>query len=417
MTDQKKRARRAGYLAAALCLLTAGVAEAQAPPQFVIETIEVTGLTRPAAQSIVLAESRLEAGQSYTEGQLAEAVYRVRRLPFVLDAQLALKKGSERGSYVLVITVEPTRPVFYEASYSGFVDTEGDLHNDSAVSFGARHFVGRHGLVFGNLLKGEGIDEVPVQLGYTRYDIFGTGSFVTVIAAGAVGSDERDTYSVLTEIGVPLDLRSSLRGQLAWSESDFDERGFGDDPESRGERRSEALSAALSWVYDTTDDPFFPTQGTRSTVGASVGRSQTRGSTVFLDQRFDDDFEQTLWRVTADGARHFRISPRRSVSVGAGAAWNRAESDVEPPAPAADFRFDIESYTAQANVGYAYDFLPASPPSAWGDLRWETRLAVGVVAYDDSSVGDSSSASLSTSLVFRHAWGISRLSLTYVEVL
>ncbi|HEX4952427.1 MAG TPA: BamA/TamA family outer membrane protein [Thermoanaerobaculia bacterium] len=418
MIDQQKGARRASCLAVALCILATGAAAAQAP-QFVIETIEVTGLPRPAAQGIVLAESRLVTGQSYSESQLAEAVYRVRRLPFVLDAQFALKKGTERGAYVLVITIEPTRPVFYEVGHSSLIGANGELEieGSTGASFGARQFVGRHGLLFGSVLKGEGLDEIPLELGYTHYDVFGTGSFVTVIAAGAVGSDERDTYSLQAEIGVPLDLRQSLRGQLAWSEADLDERRFGGDPGSFNRRSSEALSAALSWVYDTTDDPFFPTRGTRGVVGTSIGRSRTSGSLVFLDQRFDEDREQTLWRVAAEGLRHYRVSPRQTLSAGAGAVWFRSEVEGNAPAPLADFSFDRESYSAQVSLGYALDVLPAARPIEWGDLRWETRLALGFVDPDDAFAVSSTSATLSTSVVFRHAWGLSRLTLTYLEAL
>lgn len=79
--------------------------------RFLIETITVEGVGREAARGIIVAESLLQEGESYSEDELRKAVYRVKRLPFVVEADFSLKKGSERGAYELVITVEETKPV------------------------------------------------------------------------------------------------------------------------------------------------------------------------------------------------------------------------------------------------------------------------------------------------------------------
>ena len=84
------------------------------PPTFPIERITVEG-ARHASPDLIVAESLLRAGQSYTETVLRQGVYRVRRLPFVRAARFSLRKGSERGSYELVITVEETHRVFFGA--------------------------------------------------------------------------------------------------------------------------------------------------------------------------------------------------------------------------------------------------------------------------------------------------------------
>ena len=61
---------------------------------FVIERVEVTAAhARPA---IVRAETRLVAGRAYTVEQLDRAVYRVRRLPFIVDATYSLEAGQSR---------------------------------------------------------------------------------------------------------------------------------------------------------------------------------------------------------------------------------------------------------------------------------------------------------------------------------
>src|SRR5688572_23392566 len=87
-------------------LLLAASAFAAEPARFDVETIEVTG-GGSRIQSIVVAQSLLREGQTYSEAELADAVSRIRRLPFVRAVSFSLAKGSERGLYRLVITVDP----------------------------------------------------------------------------------------------------------------------------------------------------------------------------------------------------------------------------------------------------------------------------------------------------------------------
>ena len=99
-------------LALGLLLLAAAAAGAQdpAPPpgepaRFLIERITVEG-PKEAAANIVRAETLLREGETYTEAELRQAVYRVQRLPFVLDAGFSLRKGSQRGAYELAIEIQ-----------------------------------------------------------------------------------------------------------------------------------------------------------------------------------------------------------------------------------------------------------------------------------------------------------------------
>src|SRR5262245_45846556 len=58
------------------------------PATFLIETLTVEG-TRRASPGLIVAESLLRKGQSYTETALRQGVYRVRRLPFVRAARFS----------------------------------------------------------------------------------------------------------------------------------------------------------------------------------------------------------------------------------------------------------------------------------------------------------------------------------------
>src|SRR5215207_3311596 len=103
----------------------------QEPARFLIETVTVEG-PKQAPANIVRAETLLRAGETYTEDQLRQAVYRVHRLPFVLDASFSLRKGSQRGAYELVIEVQPARWFFYDHSIRAFAfDQPVDLEDDT----------------------------------------------------------------------------------------------------------------------------------------------------------------------------------------------------------------------------------------------------------------------------------------------
>src|SRR5690349_3991146 len=98
--------------APALLLLLALALPAQAQERFLIERIDVRHLVHASAD-VIRAESRLREGQSYDESELRDANNRIKRLPFILDASFRLERGSVRDAYVLVVTVNETKPFFY----------------------------------------------------------------------------------------------------------------------------------------------------------------------------------------------------------------------------------------------------------------------------------------------------------------
>ena len=151
--------------------------------RFLIEKITVEG-PKQAAANIIRSETLLREGGTYTEEQLRLAIYRIHRLPFVLDASFALRRGSRRGAYELVIEAKPARWFFFDHSLHAFRFGEPlDLEENSFTTdptmrssttlqglVGARLFVGRSGVLFGALDSEEGI-----QAGFTQYDLFHRG--------------------------------------------------------------------------------------------------------------------------------------------------------------------------------------------------------------------------------------------------
>jgi hypothetical protein len=143
-------------LSALVALLIAVPALAQ-QATFFIERIEVRKARR-VSTSLIISETLLREGSEVTEEQLAAASARLTRLPFLLSAEFALEKGSDRGRHVLVINVEETKPFFFlvdtrpvlreDRGPSRFEYSDDDFGSESKdAALGFRWFVGRRGIL------------------------------------------------------------------------------------------------------------------------------------------------------------------------------------------------------------------------------------------------------------------------------
>jgi len=382
------------------------LAQTPGPPRFLVEEILVEGTRRDAVREIVAAESLLRPGREYSEQELREAVYRVKRLPFVVDAEHSLRPGGEQGRYQLVITVEETHLGFYSIDYAGFYD--GDDRNvqpgEDRVSWGGsataggRWFLGSQGLLFGSVLGFEDEGPVSAQAGYTRYNLFGHGGFGSIALSANLDEDRGDAYQVSFSMGLPIVGNHSLRADLAWGEAkdEFFETSF-----RREERR-----LGLAWIYDTTDDPLFPTSGTRVTGDAGYSREEDEfdRSSFFPDAKTSFD----SWSLGLVGRRHWALTHRQSVSTEAGASWSESDDS-------GDFG-TFEQWTTGVALGHSMDLWGFEKTERFGDFRWENRVDVFRNHFDSIfSSGTSIDGRLTTSLVFRNAWGLIRVSFIYVD--
>ena len=99
-----------------------------AQTSFVIERVDVVPGVR-IRPAIVRAECRLKVGHAYTTAQLDQALYRIRRLPFVTDAEYTLTEGSSPASRVIVFNITDEKPLNHNVS----VDVVG-IHGHGSVS-------------------------------------------------------------------------------------------------------------------------------------------------------------------------------------------------------------------------------------------------------------------------------------------
>ena len=400
--------KRLAGLFLVLALVAPLGAAAQEPPKFLIEKIVVEGVARAAGRRIVADESLLKPGQTYTEPQLRQAVYRVKRLQFVVDAEFSLRKGSERGAYELVIKVEEATPVFFSAGanaqrfqrinfFTGKKQTTTDWQRFGTV--GGREFVGSHGLVYGSVEKTQHQDGELVNAGYTQYDLFGAGSFANVELDSTEGVKGFDQLQALFSAGIPLTAAQSLRTDLGWatSKSVFD----------LGSSRDADLFASLSWVYNTTDDPLFPLSGTMGSVATSY-----RTDEVHLVERPFDIDERVTQRTLGYGVsgEHFwPLTARQAVELGFNAGGSRDSA-----------RTGSASQFLQGNltIGHAINLWGYEKTQRFGDLRFENVITATYVNQRSQFVviPVSKAVSFTSSLLYRNRWGLLRLSFTYADL-
>lgn len=396
-----------------LFLALARAAAAQ-DPGFLIERFAVSGV-RYASPRIIVAESRLREGRSYSESELAAAIGRIERLPFVVFADFRLEKGTVPGQYVLAISIAETKPLFLSArSYASWVSTETmtadptslpagetpepqtsvvDYRNDY-LTVGGRWFIGARGVVH---VAAELQREDRYSIGYTHYDVFGTRASITALVAyqnrrieglpGLFGRWERNddlTYQALAS--VPITANQSIRA--SWQHAT--------QPVPRSEPSAvpgnlrytldpaEVNRYEMGWAFDTTNDALFPTRGTLITASAAESEfafPRQDGGLVFHDR--------TVLSLTAD--RYIPVTWRQTLTAGA---------DLH--------RRGIDE--ARAHAGYSASLW--KPNTERGDFRFEAQIDRTWLLGPGSARTAVSAAR--AGFAFRNAWGLLRLDFEYV---
>ncbi len=430
-------------LAAALAappLLGAG------PPSFFIETISVENATRISPE-IVISESLLEPGTAYTELELRDAVHRIVRLPFILDAEFSLRKGSERDHYELVITLDETRRWFFsldsvDTFWSEPISVNGTsttrVTEASVALVGRRWAVGRQGLLFAALGGTDG----TLTVGYQHFDLFDRDIFLSTSLSVAdcdqppdgpndpgdegcrtelepLGLDPTaSTWSLSGEgihgalsFGVPLSGNRSIqvradgrRVQSGIRRRAFDPAGF-----LRFESRHDA-HLNVSWVQNSVDDPVFSTAGSLVEIG--------------LDGRWiDAEIEQTIQMksrqlgILVSGTWYRPWGRRHAFSLGlrgfAGAS--RLENVPIPGSGLVDD--DLDVFEASVTLGHGLFLLQSRKRDRVRDLRWESSaeaFVLGTSPNYDQLDNPLAGLRLTSGLAYRNRWGVFRFGFSYL---
>ncbi len=287
-----------------LLLLFAVPLRAGETARFLIERIDVRHLTR-VSPDVIRAESRLHSGQTVTENDLRAANNRVKRLPFVLDATFSLERGTVRDEFVLVIAVDEARPLFYLLDAVPFAKRDGVLQSVEDEALGVRSFAGRKD-VFHLALTAHEDDRpfessyVALQGGYTRYGLFHDRAFAT-LTVSTYGKREQGGSSGTTLPGGVLGVSLSTNHTLTISYS-------GVDAGSASRRAERILESRLA--YNTTNHPYFPSEGTLVSIAPVFAWIDGIDRTPF--HFAFHDFDTAL---DAHGARYWTLADRLTGAV------------------------------------------------------------------------------------------------------
>ena len=438
----------------ALLLLAAPPARAlEEPARFLIERITVEG-PKEAAANIVRAETLLREGGTYTEEELRQAVYRVHRLPFVLDASFSLRKGSQRGSYELAVDIQSNRWFFFDHYVRAFgFDQPLDLEDETVQGdrfsvtlgglAGVRHFVGRSGVVFAALDSREGI-----QAGFAQYDLFNRGILATAgvslseccvtevlpLALDPTFSSWSFGTSLKTSLGLSIPLGGPQSVQLSLSERQGDHGTRNEVLLAPGERFSHVTGAGeeltyrraeAKWVWDTSDDPTLPTRGTSLSAGLEASRFAARDLTLFQFDVIPGEVvvtvypslhsEQVVGAVSA--LRHFPVTPRQTVSVQARIAAGQSQLDTLSVGDLVLAHVDADYYGGSVGLAHAFTVRRARSSGVLTDVRLESGVELGIEKTSpDLGPSPLERFSVHTGLVFRNPWGRIQIVFTYLDL-
>lgn len=411
---------------AVLLLAVSALAQsaAAAKPRFLIDAIEVRGL-RWASERLIVAETRLQAGREYTESELHAGAARAARLPFVVRIDLRLDKGENRGAYRLVIEVIEAKPVFLGGALRAGGDDDDD---EKLVGLGGRLFAGRSGVVHGAATTG---DERGFDVGYTQYDLFGTGAFVAALVSHrelTLGGrplppphlldppSTRDRITTQFIAGVPLGVNHGLR--VSWTREPTIIRA----PISRVPGRKpftlqHITTAELAYIYDSTDDPLFPSRGASFFASGATRRGPYATFTPTGPELTYYERPSRALRLR----KHWEVNARQSIS--AAGSIRHAERDAQqfPVAGGrAVQRAILEELEAEA--AYAFTIWGGDRPHRFGELRAEAGLGYQYerqVTPRPSHLGPlrttEQSPTAHVGLVFRNPWAVFRLRLEVGE--
>ncbi|HKV08988.1 MAG TPA: hypothetical protein VJ725_12670 [Thermoanaerobaculia bacterium] len=447
MRFQRFRALAALGLGLLLAALPGQAQEGSAPPEpvrFLLETITVSGAGEAAA-NIVRAETLLDEGRSYTEADLVQAIARVHRLPFVLEATFALKKGSQRGAYELAIDVQPARWFFFDQWSHGFqFDEPVDLPEGRADALvGGRLFLGRSGVLFAALDTVEG-----AQAGFTQYDLFHRGILLSAVVSRTGGEQAtevlpltldptfaswsfEDSTRVSLGLSVPAGPRQSVQASLSQRTGDARERRPVLVSEARfpvfftGESSLTYRRAEVKWVYDTSDDPLLPTRGTSLSAGLEAARFESESLRPVTSSAFDPplppfEAEQVVLAVSV--IRHFSITPRQTVTVSArgSAGQSRLENLFTGTSGGEEIELgnaSLDSLGGAVGVRHSVALRRHRERGNLSDLRFETGAEIGGErTAPDLGPSPLKRLSVSVGIVFRNQWGRVRATFTYLDL-
>lgn len=443
---------RAPAVLLALAVLAAALgappplAAASSPPAFFIETITVENAAHVSPE-IVVSESLLEAGRAYTEVELRDAVHRIVRLPFILDAEFSLRKGTERDQYELVITLDETRRWFFsldsvDTFWSDPISVNGTATTDrteaSAALAGRRWAVGRQGLFFAALGGTDG----TLTVGYQHFDLFDRDIFLSTSLSLAdcdqptegpndpgdegcrtelepLGLDPTaSTWSFSGEglhgaltLGVPLEGNRSIQVRAETRRIDSGIRRYAFAPVGflRFDHRTDT-HLNVSWVQNSVDDPVFPSAGSLVEVGLDG-----RGLDAEINRSFTMRSRQL--GVLFSGAWYRPWGHRQAFSLGLRGFVGGSRLENVPIASFGLVDDNLSVFEGSVSLGHGLFLVQSRKHDRVRDLRWESSAEAFVLRTSpdfDQIDNPFAGLRLTSGLAYRNRWGVFRFGFSFL---
>jgi hypothetical protein len=352
---------------------------------------------------IIRSETRLHTGRAYTTGQIDQALYRVRRLPFIIDATYTLEPGSASDTRVLRIHVIEEQRFHYTFDAQGVAQRGGYV--TSIASLGLHFFPGPNGTLDVNMGGvgasaggGAGVGHFgDISAQYTGYGLFGSSAFAGIgISTRYNGGGER-IVSPLVLLGIPLTQTQTVRGTYQRS----------------GVKSENNSVMTVEWLLETTDDPYFARRGLSLAAGP-------QRQTFHFAATFNSP-PHVLIVDDNDKSRGFVASAEKFWPVAAHAAlWARANGSALTHSPTNNGvkGSDTDSQLGDALIGVAQNFDVWRATEADGFHR--LRLELGVGYHRDRqkhkfSTEDRSGGELFVNVTHRSRYGVFRLGVSFVS--
>ncbi|MDJ0838043.1 MAG: BamA/TamA family outer membrane protein [Acidobacteriota bacterium] len=412
---------------------------------FLIETIRFVGL-RSDSESILRSSLLLEEGKVYAEEDLARGKYRLERLTFVHKVAFELGKGSKRGAYQLIITIEETRRwfwaylldyVFLEKDYqSNFPALSQPPSNDTprgnALIFGWRWFPGSNGelSVFGPYRPG---------IQYTHYNLFnrhvvgsltfqlpsGYGkNFSDFPESGSLAEVEADSsYGATLSLSLPYKRHHlfNLTYQLNGGKIDYINpvgQFIIDHPDTTfRNHRTE-----LSWTYDSKDHPLFPTSGMQLKASALLDREfrdVDDQSGPVTKARVRIPYRQLVLntgQATVTGQKYWSLPGEKTAALELGGSWSNHGIDTCDNDPGYRAPGDYTANRFHARGMLAWNIWERK--FLWKESDFRLQLEAGHWFYGSSlenvtPPADSDRTTYRLSLAIRDNHGLINISVSY----
>lgn len=388
-----------------------GVFAQESATLFLIEQIEVRGV-RFTSKSVIERETLLTEGNSYSEANLRDAMNRINRLPFVLDSNFSLEKGSTRGAYILLITITETKPLFVDAQ--SMVMYNDDLRRNrqaaESVRSGIRYFLGSSSLVHVATDFHENY-----EAGLTQYNLFGRAGFASVrvrwteneidatfpdrLGGGELRITGKSGPTIELRGGVPVTGNHSIEAHV--ERTSYKTRQVA--PEYSLQQEGSTTSALLGWLYDTTDDPVLPTRGTlwRTATHTWIAEDEVE---VTGEVPFAPGGRAESIQYFTQVERYVPITSGQSLIGGLGYGLSKNEFGFDNEDPS-----DTELRGGSGTVGFTTTLWPQRFTARFGDLRLETRYskAFGKQANNYHTA--------TATILQRNVWGTLRFAVSYSD--